>query len=1114
MSMKQKKWIRVLIVLAVIAAVIVVIALASGNVETYEDKYKDTDLNQSSGMDESTGYTSYLAGFGDTETLTEEEATPLDLAAFRWARLEEDGSVTLLSEAPEEEEREIKGSPEAHTGMTGDGALYTRSGSFVYWSVDMPHEAMVNLEITYRAPESRGVDLERALYVDDGSLNSEGEAVGLAVPFEGAETLTFFRIWQDGEMAADRRLDSQGNQRRPSQVEDSETWQTVRVKDSMGYVVEPYRIHLQAGENLIGLRAINEPMEIQSIRIVPVLSFRTYEEYVASQPEVETSAAARAWAVTVEGEGLVLDGEGNVTDDYQRRSSSPSLYARYDRSSSATVPYDVYHTVFNYIGGDAWDSAGQWIEWSFDVPEDGWYNITVKARQNHQRGALSCRTLYIDGDVPFAEMATLSFSYDNAWGLYTLKHTTEDGGEENARFYLSAGAHTVRLEATLGEMGPILQDLKDSLDRLNRIYRRILVYTGVNPDRFRDYNLESVYPEVIDAMDLESKRLYKIVDDTVKITGQKSDRVAVAQTLAVQLESFVLHTERITQSFSNFKDNITSLGTAMQNMSETKLDIDQIIISGEDYTLPELNQGFFAGAGHEIRSLVASYTVDYDALGDKYEGDDVLEVWITTGRDQSTVLKSMIDQDFTQKYGVHVNVKLVLADTLLTAVVAGNGPDVVLSVGTWFPVNYAMRNAVEAMDQFDADWIAEHFTQEELAETPVKSYDEVVESYYKSAYELFRYNDHIYALPETQEFSLVFYRTDVLAEYGITVDDLNTWQDLIDLLPTIQGNNMSVGISYPDITNPDMSVLNSLIYQQGGQIYNDAEDKLLSNTKTVIDSEAGVAAFKLYTSLYNDYGLPTVFDFVSRFRTGEMPIGIANYSMYNTLSVSAPEIRGLWNFTYFPATSRPDEEVVNWNTGEVAEDHLDRTVHSQGLCCMIIATDDDTVKKNAWTFLQWWTDTETQVQFGREMESVLGSSARYTTANRDAMRELGWSDEQLEILQGQLEWTRCFPEVVGGYSTTRHMTNAVRRVINNKEDARETLLMYTQTINEEIRTKRIEFNLPNNEEELAEYRASHPKDQAAAEKTAEAETGPGDDGGGDPAEAGSPGESADPSDGQ
>ena len=44
-------------------------------------------------------------------------------------------------------------------------------------------------------------------------------------------------------------------------------------------------------------------------------------------------------------------------------------------------------------------------------------------------------------------------------------------------FYLTKGKHTIRLEATLGDMGPILKDLEDSTFRLNQIYRKVLVYT-------------------------------------------------------------------------------------------------------------------------------------------------------------------------------------------------------------------------------------------------------------------------------------------------------------------------------------------------------------------------------------------------------------------------------------------------------------------------------------------------------------------------------------------------------------------------------------------------------------------------------------------------------------
>jgi ABC-type glycerol-3-phosphate transport system substrate-binding protein len=574
-------------------------------------------------------------------------------------------------------------------------------------------------------------------------------------------------------------------------------------------------------------------------------------------------------------------------------------------------------------------------------------------------------------------------------------------------------------------MGPVLKEVEDSIFRLNQIYRKILVLTGVNPDRFRDYNLAKVYPEAISAMDLESKRLYRIVDDIVAITGEKSDRAAVAQTLAVQLEQFVENNDRITESFTNFKDNITSLGTAMQNMSESKLDVDLIMITGEDAGIPSVNENFFTGALHEIRSCASSFFVDYNSLGDKYAStDDVLDIWITTGRDQSTVLKTMVDDTFTAKTGIKVNVKLVQADAIMTAVVAGNGPDIVLSVSGWFAVNYAMRNAVEDLTQFP-------------------DFEEVVKPFYPSILEPLTYNNGIrtgvYGMPETQNFNLLFYRTDIMEELGLEIP--NTWEELIAELPTIQGNSLTVALPYPDIALADISVLDSMIFQNGGSIY-DADAK-----HTVIDSEAGVAAFKQYTSLYNDYGLPTVFDFVSRFRSGEMPMGIASYATYNTLMVSAPEIRGLWDFTLIPGTRQEDGSI-------------DRTAQTDGLCCMMIATDDEHVKQNAWEFIKWWVSDEAQVRFGREMESVLGASARYQTANRDALRQLAWSNSQLKILEEQMSHTRGFPEIAGGYSTTRHITNAIRRVINTKEDPRETQLNYARTINEEIRIKRREFNLP------------------------------------------------------
>ena len=144
-------------------------------------------------------------------------------------------------------------------------------------------------------------------------------------------------------------------------------------------------------------------------------------------------------------------------------------------------------------------------------------------------------------------------------------------------------------------------------------------------------------------------------------------------------------------------------------------------------------------------------------------------------------------------------------------------------------------------------------------------------------------------------------------------------------------------------------------------MYND------DGTKTTVNTEAGVAAFDDYVIYFNDYGIPTVYDFVSRFRSGEMPIGIAPYSTYNTHMVSAPEIRGLWDFTLIPGTYRKDAN---------GKEYLDRSDFITGSATMMIKTDDEALRLASWEFMKWWAKADTQVRFGREIEALLGSSAR------------------------------------------------------------------------------------------------------------------------------------------
>lgn len=976
---------KILIVIAVMIVIaIIAFILSLQGAEDFHEKYAGTDLTRDvEGMERVGTYTGYLNEHADAHDMTcEAEIDLFDYAS--------------------------SGKVEVYTNYEGtDKALFTDTDSSVSFHVQVPQTGYYNLYMEYLIPESCGVAAERGVRIN-------GE-----FPFEDAQNITFTRIWTDG---GEVKTDNQGNQIRPTQIEVYD-WQSSCFEDDMGYITEPYRFYLEKGDNEITLEAENEPMIIRKFMVAPVSVIQSYEEYAAKYPDISDQAMTAGYIQMIQGEDSTLRSES-------------SLYAKYDRSSPTTYPNSVTNTVLNYVGGDTWRSSGQWIEWEFEVPEDGYYNIMIKGRQNYSRGSVSSRTVYIDGEIPFSEMKEISYAYSNDWECKDL--ADENGVPYN--FYLTKGTHTIRLEATLGGVGPILEELEDSTYRVNQIYRKILVYTGANPDRYRDYYIEANYPEVMEAMELESKRLFKIVDDTVSYSGQKADNIAAAQTVAQQMERFCEKPNKITLEFTTFKDNITALGTASLNMSETKLDIDYLVVSGTGITPKKDKANIFTKLWHETKSFFASFFVDYNSVGDVYDestDDEVVKVWILTGRDQGTILKSMVDDTFTPESGVKVNVEIVDPTALLNAVLAGRGPNVVLSVGADQPVNYALRGAAEDITQFN-DW------------------EEVLSHYTPSSYEQYGLDGHIYAIPETQTFNVMFYRKDVLEEMGLEVPD--TWQELIEMLPTIQGNNLSVGIptaagssSTTTATTavasnvPDLSLYFTLLYQYGGDMYNEM------GTKTTVDDEAGIRAFDDYVRYFNDYGLPTIYDFVSRFRSGEMPIGISAYSTYNTLMVSAPEIRGLWDFTLIPGTEYTNPDGTTY---------IDRSDFITGSATMMIATEDESLKQKSWEFMKWWAKPDTQVRFGREIEALLGSSARYATANKDAFEQLSWSSDDIKVLSEQWDQTVGIREVPGGYYTGRHITNAIRKVINDKDDTRETIIDYSIKINEEIEKKRNEFGLP------------------------------------------------------
>jgi ABC-type glycerol-3-phosphate transport system substrate-binding protein len=956
MSESRKK---VLIVAAAAVAVVILFIATRGGTRDYTAKYAGQDLGAGSGGRGNT-YAKYLAQYAGTRRGAVD--IPVDVFAYT------DGVGVAELTRFEGEAR----------------ALRLEEQGFVEWTVNVGSAGLYQLYFEYFPVAARGIAIERSL------------AINGATPFLGAEQLAFQRVW--GDAAAGVKTDNQGNEIRPTQVE-KPRWENAYLKDYMGYFAEPYQFYFNAGDNTIRLTGINEPMVLRKLVVSAVTPAKSYAQYVAGFDVGRFKNSDTTFMAKIQGE----------TAEYR---SDPSLYAIYDRSSGATEPASVAKIKLNMIGGQSWRVAGQWIEWEINAPEDGMYRLSVKARQNYNRGFVSNRSILIDGAIPCNEVAVVPFRYNNAWKLTTF----QDADGNDLYFPLAKGTHTIRLAATLGELGNMLNIMEESVYRLNEVYRKILVLTGPEPDQYRDYRVDVVYPEVITAMAAENKILYKLVDDLTAYSEERSPQAAAVLTLARQLELFTRRPDRIPRMLVNFKGNISALGDSLMALAQSQLDVDYLLISAADAKLPVIQETFITRAAHEIGSFVASFFVDYNSLGDVYKGGDVIEVWMLSGRDQSTILKAMIDDSFTPETGIKVNVKLVTADAVMPAVVAGTGPDAALSMQQGDAVNYAIRGAALDLSRFDG-------------------FNDVIGQFTNSAMIPFRYSDKVYGLPETQYFHVMFYRKDILEELGIDIPA--TWTDLINILPIIQKNNMNVGI--PSVaTTSDFSNFFAQLYQRGGTLYND------DGSRTLLDGEVAVDAFDMYTKFFTHYKTPTVYDFVNRFRTGEMPLGFADYTTFNTLEVFAPEIRGLWDFALVPGT-------------KLANGDINRAVPTGTLAAMMFPNADN--PELAWQFLQWWVSADTQVRFGRELESVMGAAARYATANVAAFERLAWGANEMAVLSEQRSWTVGTPEVPGGYYVSRHITNAVRRVLNEGEDTRETLLDYSRTINDELIKKRKEFGL-------------------------------------------------------
>ena len=354
-----------------------------------------------------------------------------------------------------------------------------------------------------------------------------------------------------------------------------------------------------------------------------------------------------------------------------------------------------------------------------------------------------------------------------------------------------------------------------------------------------------------------------------------------------------------------------------------------------------------------------------------------------------------------------------------------------LGLGQGDVINYAIRSAllnIEGYDDFE-EFTSNNFNEAAMIVLGIEDADEQM---------------HYYGLPETQGFPMMFVRIDILADLGLEVP--KTWDDLMACIPTLQANNMQIGLP------TDYKIF---LYQQNGDLF--ADDGMRIN----LDSKVGLASFEKMCNLFTMYSFPYQYDAANRFRTGEMPILLGDYTgLYNQLKVFATEINGKWEFMPLPGEINGYDENGNAIINNVSISGVSATVMVKGC--------DKT--DSSWEFMKWYTGESCQVGFSNEMVAIMGPSAKQAVSNKNALASLPWTTSELKQIQAQFNNLGSVPNYPGAYIIDRYTNFAFLSAYNDNANPSDSLLAYINTINKEIERKRNEFNLETLSDGVHEYK--------------------------------------------
>lgn len=788
-------------------------------------------------------------------------------------------------------------------------------------------------------------------------------------------------------------------------------WQNKYIMDSTYRYSGPLGIELTKGRHTVTVTLKEGTLLLGNFKLT-------------AKPQVEAYTGSER----AEGDGFIEIQAENFT---YRNASSIHATCEYDPN---LYPYQAGNRIMNTVDSTSFSEGGQQISYQFTVEKEGNYYLAFHYSQSDKSDFPVFMNIRIDGELPNTEFENCAFAYKKDYNLYTLL----DSEGNKISVPLGAGQHTISMQISMEPLRNALETIEQIMGKVNDLSLEVTKVAGTNKDKYRDFSLESYISGIGDTLIQWADELAAVMEeartynpDKKKIAAFSSISIAENQlrSLAKKPDELIYRIDELATSTSSVNQHLANL---IDSLNGNDFSLDSIYLYQEDAAkqLPR-HKNVFVKAGLGIVRFCTSF--GKQAYSSSNTNPEHLQVSVNRSRQHLEIMQQMITEEFTPQTGIEVDLSLMPDQTkLVLANASGDSPDVATGVNYSIPFELGIRGALKDLTQFD-------------------DFAEVAGRYTEGLLMPYVIDDSVYAIPETMNFQVLFYRKDILDKLGLEVPD--TLEDVEAMLPDLQMRGLN--FYYPTARTVGMKTFldtTPIIFQSGGRLYDTYVEDV------TITSEEVVEGFTTLTNLFTIYNLPKdVPNFYQHFRNGDYPIGISDFGTYNLISNAAPEIDGSWGVALIPGVKDENGEVMRYSSAGAESTFLFNSTPER--------------EEQAWEFVKWWSSAQVQAEFGQRLQITYGDEYYWNTANCEAFAQLPWDSDDKEVISEQLTWTMEAPRALASYMVERELSDAYNLVVLGAKSAnvREALDDAQKNIKRETLRKQEEFGYIENGVTVKEY---------------------------------------------